>query len=373
MGDKSVIQSTEKRWLVEVLANKQPTWPINCDGPGAVQIAVQNGVGALLFQTISEQKLDCPPEIKAELKKAYFTNLMRTANIEQIWKELKGEMAQQQLSYIPLKGIYLSQYIYADSTLRAMSDIDVLMKPQEADRLYLSFLEKGAVSAEPGYQPYKATTDHHLPGLTYKGVYIELHRGLFPTDANYNLPVEHIWHQAVRQEHTLSIHPHLNLIYLCLHLYYTVKRGGLRIGWLYDFIVYSQSDEFRQCEGNFMQQLYDLDCAEPVLGLLYATEELFEHHFNFIEHRIEGKIIRSVKKRVIYFLNHQSEGGTDYSYEIALERLKNTKGLAAKLAFVKERILKRDNNSQSILKRMGTLSIRTLGMLRQKIISLFRF
>ncbi|MBR8535186.1 nucleotidyltransferase family protein [Carboxylicivirga sediminis] len=373
MGDESIIQSTEKQWLIEVLANKQPKWPMSCDGDNAVHTAVQNGVGALVFQTISEQKLDCPPEVKAELKKAYFTNLMRNANIEQVWKELKVEMEQLQFSYIPLKGIYLSQYIYTDSTLRAMSDIDVLMKPQEADELYLQLLGKGAVSAEPGYQPYSSTTDHHLPGLTYKGVYIELHRGLFPDDANYNLPVDLIWKQAIRHKHTLGIHPHLNLIYLCLHLYYTVKRGGLRIGWLYDFIIYSQSDEFGQCEGDFMQQLHELNCTEPVLGLLYATEDLFAYHFDFIEHGIKGKTIRSVKKRIIYFLNHQGEGGTDYSYEIALERLKNTKGLAAKLAFVKQRILKRDNNSQSTLKRLGTLSIRMLGMLRQKMISFFRF
>lgn len=373
MASNRAINQGEKKWIIEVLGNQHPLWPDALDEQNTVQIAMQNGVGALLFNAINEQKLDCTPDVKALLKKAYFTNLMRNANIEQVWKELIEIMSHKHFRYIPLKGIYLSQYVYADSTLRAMSDIDVLMMPHEADSLYLELIQKGADSAEPAYQPYSVTTDHHLPGLTYKGVYVELHRGLFPVDANYNLPVELIWQHAGRQGHTLSIHPHMNLIYLCLHLYYTIKRGGLRIGWLYDFIVYSRSDEFKRCDGDFMQQVHDLNCTEPVLGLLYATEEIFGHQFDFIEHGQSSNVIRSVKKRVFYFLNHQGEGGTDYSYEIALERLKNTKGWAAKLTFIKDRLYRHENSAHIDLRRVCTISVRLLGMLRQKIISFFRF
>jgi hypothetical protein len=373
MIEKELITNNEVKWILDVLRHRQPMFPDAVDVQELVEVAIKNGVAAILFQAIADQQVACPEELKQGLKKAYMSNLLRNTKIESVWQELKQTIEQLGFPYIPLKGIYLSQYVYADPSLRPMSDIDVLMKPDQADTLYVKLLEQGAVSAEPGYVPWQSTTDHHLPGLTYRGVYIELHRGLFPEDATYNLPVHQVWAASVSQHSTQSIHPHMNLIYFCLHLYYTIKRGGLRIGWLYDFVIYSRSYEFTEYKGDFMSTLNELKCTEPVLSLLYACERLFDCTFPFIEHEMRNREIRSIEKRVYYFLNHQGEGGTDYSYEIAIERLKNTKGLVNKLAFIRARVFKAENSDQSTVKRVGLLSRRMLGMLRQKVVSFFRF
>ncbi len=373
MRKKEVVANTGVGWIFEVLSDKKPVFSNAIDVHELVETATKNGVAAMLFQKIADNGVVCPEELKLGLKKAYFNNLLRNTNIERVWQELQGVFNDLKFAFIPLKGIYLSQYVYADASLRPMSDIDVLMKPDDADTIYLKLLEQGAISAEPDYVPFRSTTDHHVPGITYKGVYIELHRGLFPEDANYNIPVNEIWVSSITQHGVQSINPHTNLIYICLHLYYTIKRGGLRIGWLYDFIVYSRSKEFTECEGDFMSTLNELKCTEPVLSLLYACERLFDCTFPFIEHDMRNREIRSIEKRVYYFLNHQGEGSTDYSYEIALERLKNTKGLSNKLAFVEQRIFKSESSEQSTIKRVGLLSRRMLGMLRQKVVSFFRF
>ena len=241
MSAKQPIKSIEKKWIIDVLSQRSPEFNEAMDVKVIIDVAVKNGLGAALFQQLNDSKIECPDTLRSELKRAYFTNLVRNTNISNAWKELKEILEIHKMKYIPLKGIYLSQYVYKDPTLRAMSDIDVLLTRNDADKAYNHLLKLGATSSEPDYQPDDTTTDHHLPGLTYKGVYIELHRGLFPDDSTYNIVYKDIWNNLVQQEDTMTIHPHLNLIYFCLHLYYTVKRGGLRLSWLYDFIVYSQS------------------------------------------------------------------------------------------------------------------------------------
>jgi hypothetical protein len=373
MGSNELITSSEKRWIVDVLSKKHPAYVETLDVPEIVQIAVKNGLAAALFQELNSAEIVCPPHLKTELKKAYYSNLFRNTRLTKVWQELKELFERHQLAYVPLKGIYLSQYVYSDSTLRAMSDIDVLLKADDATKVYKLLLEQGAVSEAPLYNANEDTTDHHLPGLTYKGVYIEIHRGLFPDDATYNLLPDVVWHNLVRHQDTSTLHPKLNLLYFCLHLYYTVKRGGLRLSWLYDFIVFSQSDAFQQSEGDFMHLLRHHQCVEPVLAMLYAAEKVFDHRFPFIDHSIQSKIIRTIVKRTIYFANKQTESSTDYGYEIAFERLRNTKGLVNQLAFVKKMVFKPGNSTVENLRRIGLLSGRTLGMLRQKIVSFFRF
>ncbi|TRX71295.1 nucleotidyltransferase family protein [Carboxylicivirga sp. M1479] len=371
--NKRLIENNEKQWIIDALSGKRPALTELYDVDVLVESAVKNGLAAVLFQMINEKKLDFTSELKEQLKKAYFSNMVRNMTISSVWQELIHVFADKHYRYIPLKGIFLSQYIYDDMTLRAMSDIDVLMLPEHAEKMYLTMLEMGAVTSEPHYVAKDDTSDHHLPGLSYKGVYIELHRGILPADASFNIPSEFIWSKAIDNNGSLRIHPHINLIYLCLHLYYTVRQGGIRLSWLYDFIIYSQSDEFMQCQGDFMRVLRDLKCADPVLAVLYTTEKLFDHSFSFIEYNVSSKTIRNVQKRMIYFINNELESSTEYGYEIAFERLKNQKGIAAKLEFIKERIFKPENAQSGTMKRLATLGGRFLGMVWQKITSPFRF
>ena len=122
-----------------------------------------------------------------------------------------------------------------------------------------------------------------------------------------------------------------------------------------------------------MQQLHAQNCVEPVLAMLYAAEKVFDYQFPFIDRNIFTKNIRSIEKRAIYFANNQGESSTDYGYEIAIERLKNTKGFVNKLSFLKKMVFKPGNSFLSNMQRLGLLTWRTLGMIKQKTVSFFRF
>jgi len=373
MKDKDLINQPELRWMLAVLSNENPEHVDRGNVEKLVERAIGNGLGAVLYQKIVDKRIECEPQLVARLKKAYFSNLVRNTNISSVWNELKAILEANQLQYIPLKGIYLSQYIYSDSTLRAMSDIDLLLHADDADFLYFKMLEKGAETSDASYSTDSKKTDHHLPGITYKGVYIEIHRNIVPDDATYKIPVDLLWSSSIRQGDIRSIHPHLNLIYFCLHLFYTVKRGGVRLSWLYDFIIFSQSAEFKNCKGDFMETLSRQGCKEPVLAVLFASEKLFNYTFSFIDHSFKTKAISAIERRVFYFLNSEGEGGTDYGYEIAFERLANTKGIRNKFRFIKERVYQPDSSLSSSAKRIVLLVARTIGMLRQKISSRIKF
>jgi hypothetical protein len=195
MRDKKLIKSAEKQWLLDILSNKKPEWNDALDVEELLEVSIRHGLSAVLYQTIMDDDIVCSAALKAGLKKAYFSNFIRNTNISRVWEELRGLLDEQGYQYIPLKGIFLSQYIYSDMTLRAMSDIDVLLYPDDAEEFYVQMLEKGAASAEPDYVR-KETTDHHLPGLTYHHVYIEIHRNILPNDASYLIPLELLWSKA---------------------------------------------------------------------------------------------------------------------------------------------------------------------------------
>ncbi|TLX70838.1 nucleotidyltransferase family protein [Labilibacter sediminis] len=356
--------STEEQWIINQIKNTPSSIPANFNIHDAHSFATKNGIAPYLYFLIMEDKQGINPELEKLLKQDYLSSLLRNTKIHSVWSEIYQLFTEHKLTAIPLKGIFLSKYIYIDSSHRPMSDIDVLFSSSEYEKAYQLLLSSGAEKSNEEVADHDEKTGHHLPGIIYKGVLIEVHKSLFPLDTNYQLPISEIWPSITKFKDTLTLSPVHNLIYLCLHTYTTMQRGGIRLSWLLDIFLLCQSEYFIKSKGLFEETLIKLKLEKPVLDVLQKTDFIFNLDLGFISHLDCKKLSNREQARFIGFIKESDQQNTNHSYTIAFERLKNTRGIKNKFFFIRSVMLsKRKNENFAFIKRTFRLMYRTLNML----------
>lgn len=359
--------TSEEKWVIEWIKGKN-TIPHNSNDTFYIHsFAKKNGLAPYLYFQLKKHQYDIPTDLEKLLKKEYLTSLLRNTKIQSVWKELNNIFKANQLKAVPLKGIFLSKFIYEDPAHRPMSDIDILFANDQVNKAYDLLLKEGGKILHENEAAHDEKTGHHLPGINYKGVLIEIHKSLFPLDTNYQLPLNEIWPSLMQYKDTITLNPLHNLIYLCLHAYTTMQRGGIRLSWFLDVILLCQSDYIKINIDIFIETISRLKVEQPVIDVLLKTEFVFGYKFNFIPDSYQKSFSEKQKRKFILFIHNSNQQKTNYSYVIAWERFKNTSGIKNKAIFIKSVLLsKRDKGFPSLLKRIGTLTHRTLGMIFKK-------
>ena len=163
---------------------------------------------------------------------------------------------------------------YGDAGLRPMSDIDVLVSPDNAEKAYHLLLKAGFQG--PTSFVDNPLSDHHLPPLSYQGQTIELHRYLFPPFSKYYINERVIWEHTqdyhMGDTTVLGLKPAFHALYIATHLYYTYRRGGMRLSWFYDLKIVDEL--LVDCHPNEINQLVrDLKIELPTsfIGGMYSV------------------------------------------------------------------------------------------------------
>ncbi len=344
----------EENWILQKLLGKEIPYNPNLNNNLILTIAQKQGFNPYLFYIIKDQKEQFPLELYNALKKDYLSFFVRNTKIQSIWKELKTVFEANSLSPIPLKGLVLSSIIYPDVALRPMSDMDILFfdnQPQKASDLLLSM---GGICNQKEADHDKKT-GHHMPGISYKGIYIEIHRSLFDSDMQQIIPNYFLKKHLITVKNITTFNAELNFIYLSLHAFHTMRRGGVRLSWFLDLVLFAQKQTINFVK--FTENIDELKVKEPVQQIVSKTEYLFDIKFDFIPDNFRKPLTATEKNKFIDLIHSGGKTNTDYSYAIALERLKNTKGLKNKVAFLQSVIIQNNTNPLLILKRSIYLSI----------------
>jgi hypothetical protein len=123
-----------------------------------------------------------------------------------------------------LKGSALACTAYGSFSARPMRDIDLLVRPEDADDARALMLEEGwEMDPEvPGDRSYG--THHHLPPLrdtTGGGLKLEIHRSLLPAGHPFRFRDDEIWSAArpviVGDGHALAMHPAHHAVHVAIH------------------------------------------------------------------------------------------------------------------------------------------------------------
>ena len=94
------------------------------------------------------------------LRRAYYGNVARNTLLYKELNRILGALQEMGSQSIALKGAALAETVYPSRALRAMSDIDLLVRPDAVERIEAQLLELGY-----SHQPHPRGTDwrtaHH--------------------------------------------------------------------------------------------------------------------------------------------------------------------------------------------------------------------
>ena len=164
-----------------------------------------------------------PPDLLQELRQDFTQQLLRSTMQQNEIREVLSALADAGLEIILLKGADLAWRVYGDPAFRPMSDLDLLLAPEDipAARVLLTKL---------GYRPYSLHRDKRLliNEVLYtpsegRILWVDLHWELVAACSFYYLPYRPLRAAALSHDFyglpSLTLSPEHLLIHLCLHAF----------------------------------------------------------------------------------------------------------------------------------------------------------
>jgi len=327
----------EEKWIIDRLFNNIAS-PIDnsINLQHIEQFAISNGLGPLTYYT--SQKL-LPEPLNLSFKKAYLRNLAKNTQIEHVIGLIQSAFEEAKIPVLFLKGSILAFTRYADSTLRPMSDVDIIVPIEKAQVAYQLLQQKGAIGC---WRPMNET-DHHLPPLTLKSTLIEIHTHLFPVHAKFSALNNYVWKETMEWKKELHSLPGPSIIhhafYIATHIYYNFKRGGIRLCWFYDLMMLHR--DLAQLSGeNIKKKAIHLGLEEPLTftGTLYSciSKTPLPNWPLFEEFLPSPKVLN----QAIEGFREGQQQDTRESYQIILEQIANAPTLKQKRSIIIKRLTK---------------------------------
>jgi len=211
-----------------------------------VKNVIDRGIAPLLYKKLpllTNSSL-IPEPVRIKLQQAYYITFNRSSILHEHFRKIAEQFTQQNIPVIALKGIYLSEWLYHDIGLRQFSDIDLLVKDEDASTC-LAILEAMGYrhSGNPRIEIsefidaqlklYEKTVEfaHYEPEIL-NGVSVEIHIKLFTESEGYDLNLDEIWKNAIPTVlngiPVFTLGTYDLLIYLCLHLDKHFRQGRVQ-------------------------------------------------------------------------------------------------------------------------------------------------
>ncbi len=203
--------------------------PLVQDWDYLIHTIIDRGIAPLFYTKLSllPNSSLIPETVKTNLQQAYYKTVRRSVLLYEHFRKIAEAFVAQNIPLIGLKGIYLSEWLYQDIGLRQFSDIDLLVKKEDAESC-LSILEglgyKPSTSAKLAEIVYAELQKEmvHYPPMISNGVSVEIHIKIHPKNPKYQVSVPILWKNAIPATINGITVSALNntdlLIHLCLHL-----------------------------------------------------------------------------------------------------------------------------------------------------------
>ena len=205
--------------------------PKDLDFEMVYRFAVKQNVVALLYSGIVNSKVELSPELD---KKFFASSAGAIAFFERQQRGLSKiyeSFDQNEIDYLPLKGAAIRS-LYPQEEFRAMSDIDLLVREEQYEKI-------SAVMKELGYEEKEEW--HSVFSWRKNLLHVELHLTPIPTDVeDYHAYYSNGWHLAKKTNEEPFHHKMSDedcLIYVFVHLAKHYRIAGIGIRQLIDVYV----------------------------------------------------------------------------------------------------------------------------------------
>lgn len=246
------------RLIVAALKNEKKVLPADFDFEEAYKLSNACQITPLIYYGA----LNCGGFGSPELENKFFLKTCQhiSYNTNQLYQisVIEREFKQNNIDYMLLKGSKLKK-MYPKPEMRVMSDSDILIKPNQYDKIKTIMQKCGFVE--------KYESDHELVWKKEGVLNLELHKRLIPT---YNIDYYRYfgdgWTRAVRTDGSeFSLSDEDELIYIFTHFSKHYRRGGIGIKHLVDLYVYLT------CKPNLDQQYIKTELSKLQLFTFYEN------------------------------------------------------------------------------------------------------
>lgn len=213
-----------------------------------INLSDGNGVFPLVFQTLKEYNLNIPQDIFLKMKSLNLDilkeNMYMTSELIRITKLFDAN----NIEVISFKGPSLSSLAYGNITLRQYSDLDLLINPNDFDKVF-NIMNNNIYYTKYDYsralEKVKELIPDHLFINKNTNLIIEIHNKLFsnnfPIDIKDNIFFENIDYVEINGNNIKTFKSEYLLYYLCLH---GTKHLFSRVYWILDIhkLIKSEND-----------------------------------------------------------------------------------------------------------------------------------
>lgn len=229
---------------------------------------------ALLYQTIKHTKVSADEGKVKKLEEYYFATARKVALFAKERKDLYEYLNENQIDFLPLKGIILKDY-YLDSNTREFADNDILFSSKE-DKIKEFF-------AKRDYRVESYKKGHHDVYLKKPFYNFEMHRSLFDDnkeDRNEFDYYKDIFTRAPikeKYEHYLSKEDFY--IYFTAHAFKHYDASGCGVRTLVDYYLYLKNNDL---DFNYInQELSKLNLLDFSIMMSSLSYKVFnQEHLN---------------------------------------------------------------------------------------------
>lgn len=204
-----------------------------------IKTIIDRGIGPLLFKKLPllSNSTQLPESVKTKLQQAWYKTFSRSTILYEHFRRIATAFTFHNIPVIALKGVYLSEGLYQDIGLRQFSDIDLLVKENDAS-ICLAILAGMGYKQSTGPKLAEIVVKHlqsdmvHYPPMILEEVSIEIHIKLHQDKEKYNVKVDEVWKNAIPATvNGVKVYALNNddlLIHLCLHLDKHFKVGHVQ-------------------------------------------------------------------------------------------------------------------------------------------------
>ena len=204
-----------------------------------VRLSKYHSLSAFLFKAIEKVKAQFNKEYIHKLEEPYFSNLRKVASFKKEREELYKYLNDNNIDFLPLKGIVIKDYYYDENT-REFADHDILFEPSKDDLVKKYFVERG-------YKIEIYRRSNHDVYLKDPFFNFEMHRALFGETGDNEKIIkyfnDYLSRAQVKENKERVLSKEDFYIYFTAHSYKHYHVSGCGIRTLIDYYFYLKNNE----------------------------------------------------------------------------------------------------------------------------------
>lgn len=234
-----------------------------------VNLSKRHSLTALLYKALKDTSVNVNKEYLNKLEQYYLANLRKSVLFENERKELYKYLNDNQIDFLPLKGIIIKNY-YLDPYTREFADNDILFK--DKDELVKKFFTDKKYEVESFK---KSNHDVYLKKPCYN---FEMHRALFGESIKSDKVVKYyndiMERASIKEEYEHVLSSEDFYIYLTAHSYKHFHNAGCGIRTLVDYYFFLKNNQLDFDYVN--KELEKLDLLEFSNMISALSKKLFD-------------------------------------------------------------------------------------------------